>query len=259
MTKDGKPDVLLMWHIDGTCTIPVRHLILQLWPDLAKCPALKTIAYIYPTASELDKYRKDNLYPQEIHDRCDTVFLLRGTHVYDSEFVVSCGSDLFGVDVSDPDSVAMIFSHDIGPHRLGSLKSATDGDLPGLVLDVQDLVYGDYDFLNKQKPDKSNLTTLRNSLRDNEAVVRPKMNGEMIKASPTCRLPITNAVFDDLAKRGTVASLDGFFCGDKSEQVLAKRSLEEVEKNRFTPGLVRKSKVEKEKVEKKVVKDDIKE
>jgi hypothetical protein len=259
MTKEGNPDVMIMWHIDGSCTIPVRHLILQLWPDLAKCPALRTIAYIYPTASELDKYRKDNLYPEEIQDRCDTVFLIRGTHVYDSEFVVSCGSDFFGVDVSDPDNVAIVFSHDINPHRLGSLKGATDGDLPGLVLDVQDLVYGDYDFLNKQKPDKSNLTTLRNSLRDNEAVVRPKMNGEMIKASLTCRLPITNAVFDDLAKRGTVAGLAGFFCGDKSDQILGKSSLEKVEKNRFTPGLVRKPKVEKDKVEKKVVKDDIKE
>jgi hypothetical protein len=243
MTKDGMPDIVILWHIDGAYSIPVRDLIRQLWPDLEKCPPLRTIAYIYPVASELDKYRKENLYPAEIFDRCETVFLIRGTHIYHKEFVVNCSSNLFGVDVSDPANVSLIFTHDINPHRLGSFEHPLDTELPGMVVDIPDGIYGDYNLMDNPAPDKAALLRFKASL----AVTSQKIAADdrIKKASLTCRLPITDAVFKDLAKRGTVASTTGYFSGDKGEQILGRRSLDGksgIVAQRYTVGRVWKPK-----------------
>ncbi len=243
LTKEGLPDIVILWHVDGAYSIPVRDLISQLWPDLGKCPPLRTIAYIYPVASELDKYRRENLYPDEIQDRCETVFLIRGTHLYHKEFVVNCSSDLFGVDVSDPADVSLIFSHDINPHRIGSFQTARDTELPGMVVDVPEGVYGDYSLLDNPAPDKATLTRFRTTLEAAQGKI--DASGRLSKASTTCRLPITDKVFKDLAGRGTVAGSTGYFSGDKGEQILARRPMDGksgIPAQRYTTGKVWKAK-----------------
>jgi hypothetical protein len=238
MGDDNLPDVVIMWHVDGNLTVPVQPLIRQLWPDLAKCPPLRTIAYIYPAAWELDKYREDNLYPHEIRDRCETVYLVRGTHLYHARAVVNCSADFFGVDVSDPANVALVFSHDINPHRVGAFKMAAEEEIPGMVVDVEDGVYGEVDLLNKQKPSREALTQFKTKLQNVKEY--QKTDEDIKKASPTCRLPLTDAVFQELVKRGTVAGTPGFFCGEKADRVLMHIKDEMTLEDRFTTGNVQK-------------------
>ena len=49
------------------------------------------VALVYPSPWELNKYRPDNLYPATVADKCQSVFYLRGRHLYGTNVVTSAG------------------------------------------------------------------------------------------------------------------------------------------------------------------------
>lgn len=145
---EGSPDVILFWHVDAPPTVPVKDVIAELFPDLAICPALRSIVSIHPSVWEMNKYRKDNLYPRSIRDRCETVFLARGSHLYDDHCAVVCGSDYFGLDVSDPEDVRLVLTNDMDKRTYveRGVDSRSEGGLSIGLCDFRANIYGDYRF-----------------------------------------------------------------------------------------------------------------
>jgi hypothetical protein len=113
LDKGERPKVVILWHIDFPPSVPLRAIIDQIWPDPELCPGLRTIAYVFPDSAELNKYRKAMIYPPAIADRSETVFLLRGDHLGVQDFNLGSGSEYFGLDLSSPERVDLVFTHDI--------------------------------------------------------------------------------------------------------------------------------------------------
>lgn len=227
---EGPPDVIIFWHIDAPPTVPVKEIIESLWPDLDACPPLRTIVSVHPSVWELNKYRKDILYPAAIRDRCDTIYLARGSHLYDSGCAVVAGSDYFGVDVSNPDSVSLVFTNDFEkrtPIERGVSQSSVAKLSIGLC-DFNENIYGDYRFQDKPIKDPSSFKEYLARLNDGDAVI--EVRADKAKHGRVCRLPgLGLGLFDALKSAAgckAVLDLGCFALGEKGDQELGGISAE---------------------------------
>ncbi|WAS97403.1 hypothetical protein [Nannocystis punicea] len=184
---EGSPDVILFWHVDAPPTVPVKDVIAELFPDLQTCPPLRSIVSIHPSVWEMNKYRKDNLYPKSIQGRCETLFLARGSHLYDVLSAVVCGSDCFGVDVSDPDDVRLVLTHDMDkrtPIERG-VDSRSEVGLSIGLCDFSANIYGDYRYKGKAIEDTSSLKAHLSRLSSDEI---SEVKAHMARQRKVCRL-----------------------------------------------------------------------
>ena len=201
--NDGSPDVILFWHVDASPTVPVKDVIAELYPDLEKCPALRSIVSIHPSVAEMNKYRKDNMYPRSIRDRCETVFLARGSHLYDELSAVVCGSDDFGVDVTDPDNVCLVFTNDMDKRTYTekTVDSRTESGLSIGLCDHRANIYGDYRFKGKPIDDTSALKSHLARLFTAEV---SEVTAHKAKHAKVCRLTgLGSDLFDALQSAPT--------------------------------------------------------
>ena len=118
-------------------------------PDLDTCPALRSIGTVFPNPWEINKYRKENLYPEAIRDRCETILMPRGSGLYSELNSVGCGQDFFGVLFSGSGQPSLAFSYDFDARIDGFLSRARKRD-PGEVsvtlLDYRAGVFGTYRY-----------------------------------------------------------------------------------------------------------------
>ncbi len=109
-SAEEDPEWLIVWHIDATPSVPLPYAIQELIPDYENLPGLRSICFLHANPWELNKYRKENLYPAKILDKCETFSLMRGPHLSQELAVYSCGQDYFGVRFAAS-----------GPQMVGSL------------------------------------------------------------------------------------------------------------------------------------------
>ena len=162
--------------------------------------------------------------------------MLRGAHLYQKEAVISAGSDLFGLDLSDAAAPKLIFSHDMTEHRFSHLSVMPADDAPWVLPDVLDDVWGEF------RPKDLAAPTVKlgaGYMHTQTRLVAIKQ--EMADAVLTCSLPIVGA-FDKLNQHGTALRSSGFFVGDKGEQWIGHRSVDRTRELRFRTGVVWKPK-----------------
>jgi hypothetical protein len=223
--NDGPPDVIILWHIDAPPTVPVRAAIQELFPDLSKCPKLRTIASVHPSVWELNKYRKDNLYPRAVQERCETVFLARGAHLFDNYCAIIGGSQYFGLDLRDPKSVTLFFTNEFErAFNERAIDKRTPAGLSVGLLDYGDDLYGDYRFMGEPVDNRERLTAHLDRLEGGSQTL-PAVNADTKKGRKLCEMrDLGVSLFDGLRGASTcrrVLDLACFAAGVKGDQQLA--------------------------------------
>lgn len=238
--KDGPPSVIILWHIDAGPSVPVKALIHQLWPDLERCPDLRTLAYVFPDQGEPNKYRDSMMYPAAIRDRCKTVFLSRGPHLGVSTFNVGSGSDYFGV-VAAKGVMDLCFTHDIlkRTDMIGKRRDAnTDGEVAVTLKSFHRSVFGTYKY-RAIAVGASDLGAMRRYMAK-VAANDDEVKADKFASCHMCRLPaiglgLFNAVDACARPMGQLAC---FVLGQKLELEFANTSIEDVLDSRWRPGSV---------------------
>lgn len=143
VTFDTKGEWMILWHIDAGPASPVKRIVQMLWPKASDCTGLRTMALVFPSAWEVNKYRMANMCPPEMHAASRDLFLLRGAHLYSDKVVSNCGADVFGVEFGR--APALVGTYDISQRSL-RLRKALLGpaQLSATHIDLADEVYGSY-------------------------------------------------------------------------------------------------------------------
>ena len=250
-TAEKLPEVIIFWHIDASPTVPVKTIIEQIWSDLDTCPSLRTIASVHPSVWELNKYRKDNLYPEAIQARCETIFMARGKHLYDEGCAVVAGSDYFGVDVTDPSNPVLMFTNDFDKRVMSERRGdrSTTAGLSNTLLDLKEDIFGDYRFddypiattdqleqyLNRLEGERDVVTKFSDLSEGLETTLYSKLKAGTMFVNKVCADKVKHAkfcclgglgvgLFDALKKAPTclaLLDLDAFSVGQKGDQELA--------------------------------------
>lgn len=143
-----EPEWLIVWHVDAMPACPVRRIVEMIWPRPKDRPPLRSIGLIYPDPAELNKYRKVNLYPKESLENSETVFLVRGAHLYHGRVASNCGADVFGVDFSA--GLSLVGSYDLSQSALRLREHQRDAcALSATRLDHDADIFGTYRFEKK--------------------------------------------------------------------------------------------------------------
>jgi hypothetical protein len=146
-STENPPNVIVLWHVDAPPSVPVQNALAVAYPDITACPGLRTIAVVHPSAWELNKYRAENIYPAEVRDTSQIVWLLRGTNLYSNTVAMVSGCDLFGLDLSNPDAPALTFSYDLDKRTevvTQRINKVDPLELEVTRKDFADKVYGAY-------------------------------------------------------------------------------------------------------------------
>lgn len=224
ISPEKTPEHVFLWHVDGNLSIPLRPELERLWPGGKGMPDLRSVVSVNPSPWELNKYRPENLYPAGTLDRCQTVFLPRSCHLYESDPVVA-GGDRFGVDVSEG-KVTLVFTYDIDKRAepLSQWREPEAVDLPGIRLDFGENLYGAYRDEGAKAEDDAVMgkyiaAMLAGDAKAQSAIKRRKRE----HANKSCRVPgFTADSFDTLAKSCTaVLQTECFFAGEKGDQELS--------------------------------------
>lgn len=234
LSPEKTPEHVFLWHIDGSLSIPLRPELERLWPGGKGMPDLRSVVSVCPTPWELNKYRPENLYPAGTLDRCRTVFLPRSCHLYGTHPMVA-GGLRFGVDVSEGD-LAVVFTYDL-EMRLEPLtkwRGAEPADLPGILLDFGDDLFGMYrdDGAKVDGPEAMGKYIAAMTTEDRQA--RNDIKHRLREhANKSCRVPGLNADgFDTLAGAATpLLATECFYAGEKGDQELSNDS-----NARWAPG-----------------------
>ena len=228
------PEHVFLWHVDGSLSIPLRPELERLWPGGKGMPELRSVVSICPTLWELNKYRPENLYPAGTLDRCRTVFLARSCHLYGTHPMVA-GGLRFGVDVSDGD-LALGFTYDL-EMRLEPLtkwRGAEPADLPGILLDFGDDLYGMYRDGGAKVDGPAAMGKYIAAVTTQDRQERNDIKHRLRQhANKSCRVPAFNADgFQTLAGNTTaLLATRCFYAGEKGDQELSN------DRNfRWTPG-----------------------
>jgi len=228
------PEHVFLWHVDGSLSIPLRPELERLWPGGKGMPELRSVVSICPTLWELNKYRPENLYPAGTLDRCRTVFLARSCHLYGTHPMVA-GGLRFGVDVSDGD-LELGFTYDL-EMRLEPLtkwRGAEPADLPGILLDFGDNLYGMYRDGGAKVDGPAALGKYIAAVTTQDRQERNDIKHRLRQhANKSCRVPALNAGGFDTLEGNTTALLATrcFYAGEKGDQELSN------DRNfRWTPG-----------------------
>lgn len=192
------PEHVFMWHLDASLSIPLLLEMQRLWPDPKELPRFRTIALITPSPWELNKYRLDNLYPPEILDECQSVFMARGTHWTHELATVVAGGDLYGVDVSEPDQLDIVFTYDTDK-RAPELSNwqglaAESEDTPSVLSHFQDNLFGKLRYQDSKPADAGGMAeyvaTTTSRVKANVDDIK-RFKREQVNKS--CRIPAVNA------------------------------------------------------------------
>ncbi len=248
------PEHVFMWHLDASLSIPLLLEMQRLWPDPKDLPRFRTIALITPSPWELNKYRPDNLYPAEIVDECQTVFMARGTHWTHELATVVAGGDYYGVDVSGPDQLDIVFTYDTDK-RTPELSpwqglTAESEDAPSVLSHFQDNLYGKYRYEDSKPADVAGIaeyivtTTVGKTNADN--VKRYKR----AHVNKSCRIPAVNATVFKTINEAAVPLIQSntILALEKGDTELALHATP-----RWIPGSLQPKPVEKEKAKQAVV------
>ena len=224
ITTEDTPEHIWLWHIDGSVPIPLKEDLARLWPDPRNVPDLRSVVVINPSPWEINKYRPPNLYPAAALGRCQTVYLARSCHFY-AQYPVVAGCDLFGVDVSAA-APGLVFTYDFDKRTepLTPASGATAVDLPSLLIDFTDNLYGAYRDGDAVVNDPATMGRYLAGATTNNRDARVAIKGRMIAgASKSCRVPgFNDTAFQALARQcRSLLETPCFHVGEKGDLEMA--------------------------------------
>lgn len=236
VTSEEVPAYVWLWHLDANLSIPMLADMERLWPKGKDAPPMSTVALVYPSPWELNKYRPDNLYPATVAEKCQSLFYLRGRHFYGTNVVTSAGCNVFGLDLQTERRVDWVFTYDLDNRtelvtNWHALLEASE-DAPEVLAHVRDDLYGTYRFDDAAPATTKQLVAYIGRLRGEvDAVKRHKRR----TTGKSCRVPsISAATIAALAKGSTpLLACDCIFACEMGDAELSTRPESSV---RWVPG-----------------------
>lgn len=194
VTSEDVPVHVWLWHLDANLSIPLLADMERLWPKGKDAPPMSTVALVYPSPWELNKYRPDNLYPATVAGKCQSVFYLRGRHLYGTNVVTSAGCNTFGLDLQAERRVDWVFTYDLDNRteivtNWHALLEASE-DAPEVLAHLRDDLYGTYRYDDAAPATTKDLVAYIGRLRGEvDAVKRHKRR----TTGKSCRVPSISA------------------------------------------------------------------